>query len=70
LRANKNPARSLNGYIRFTGAEDHWEMYWLYLHNGCTIKTDFFLSCISSRAYQALQDNLGPKAPKETGERG
>jgi len=55
--------------MRFSGAEDHWEMFSLHLHKEFMIEVNFSLFCISSRAYQALQDNPGQKAPKETEER-
>lgn len=54
--------------MRFSGAEDHWEMYSLHSHKGCTVEINFFLFCISSRACQDLQDSLDRKDPKETEE--
>lgn len=55
--------------MRFSGAEDRWEMYSLHLHKGCTVEMNSFSFCISSRACQDLQDSLDQKDPKETEER-
>lgn len=55
--------------VGFLGSEDPWDVYSLHPHKGCAVEINSFLFCISSRAYQALQDNPGQKAPKETEER-